>query len=129
MTYFNINPMYHSGTKVDKFQKELESARFMLSASDNSKVAWIRRPFINHEELNKFLQDSIEQFPRYTNIEIYNEETLDEHIKVESKSGEWIELTLRDFLFGKRYQSYAEHQRNPEKESPVIEFMIGSNQH
>ena len=119
--------MYQSNEQKDKFMADLKTSKFMLSATDNLKIAWIRRPFITLNELNKFLQDSIKEFPRYTNIEIYNEITLDELIKVESVTGEWNTLTLRCFLFGESYQSYASQIREPNTKSPEIEFIIQSN--
>ena len=104
---------------ADTRQYNPEKKYYFLSASDFEKVAWIRMPFMTRREVNETLKKMLDKqyldketgkwHLKYGNIEIFSEEdTLNKKSKYHCTDGEYHELTLREAIFGDRYEKWYE---------------------
>ena len=92
------------------------SKLWMISVQDDEDVKWIRSPF--NDELSmrgfslRYLNDK-----RYSKCEVFTEHTLDIEldIVVEKDPIKFETVTLRQILFGHRYQDISETYKESEE--------------
>jgi hypothetical protein len=89
---------------------------YMLSVWDNEEVRHIRSPFLTLDDLNDWFKYFHSTYPRFINLQIFTENTLDICSYYEGKnSDEKVKLTLRQYLFGDTYEYFAQDmKKNPE---------------
>jgi len=92
-----------------EYNKDVEY--FMLSANKVNPPGWIRNPFMTKKQLSGWFLKILMQDEEYRDIELFSESTLDEVVFTKDQSGELVEITLREYLFGERYQSYSRRIR------------------
>lgn len=81
---------------------------YMVSVFDNDRVKHIRCPFRTKKEVNEWCE-AVSTNGLYANFQVFNEKTLDLVAKyITNDEGEEIGITIRQGIFGYRYQRYAE---------------------
>ena len=80
---------------------------YFLSVWDNREIRHIRSPYLSNHQIKEFMKEFVSEFPRYTQLEVFNEETLDiqsEYTKLNTDEKE--KYTLRQVLFNQYYQEF-----------------------
>lgn len=85
-----------------------EEEYFMISVFDNDTVKHIRCPFKTKKEVDEWCA-AVPTNGIYSNFQIFNEKTLDIVSKYAiNDKDEEVSMTLRQAIFGVRYQKHAE---------------------
>jgi len=79
---------------------------YFLSVWDNRECRHIRSPYMSNHQIKSFMKDFVKNFPRYTQLEVFNEKTLDIESDYKLDTGEKKEYTLRQVLFNNYYQEF-----------------------
>ena len=79
---------------------------YFLSVWDNRECRHIRSPYMKNDQIRFFMKEFVSDFPRYTQLEVFNENTLDIASDYKLDTGEKKELTLRQVLFNNDYQEF-----------------------
>jgi len=123
-------PQTETLNKVDTKKYNPEKKYYFLSATDYEHVCWIKYPLMTRGDINETLKDILEARYvdketvqvrlKYGNIEIFSEDdTLNKKSKYSRTDGEYHELTLREAIFGDKYEKYYERIINkPEELDP-----------
>ncbi len=97
--------------KLDEFKKD--ENLYMMSFWDCQELRHIRNPFLTHKEVNEWLNYISKSYPRFTDIEIFTDDTLDTSFhKLNESSDETKEITLRQYLFGDIYEEISQDVKN-----------------
>lgn len=80
-----------------------EKHYFLSAGYKGDAPAWIRNPFMTKEKVLRWVRMMDPSL--YSNVEIYDEDTLKTVIYIKSDSGEFIETNLRELLFGTQYSA------------------------
>jgi hypothetical protein len=89
---------------------------FMLDYFDKNEVRHVRNPYMTQFELLPHIRDYIKNWTNYSEFRIHSEKELDIKLKVECKDGEYRELTLRQILFGNRYEDFSDSCKDPQSD-------------
>jgi hypothetical protein len=89
---------------------------FMLDYFDKNEVRHVRNPYMTQFELLPHIRDYIKNWTDYSEFRIHSEKELDIKLKVECKDGEYRELTLRQILFGNRYEDFSDSCKDPQSD-------------
>ena len=100
--------------KLDEFKKD--ENLYMMSFWDCQELRHIRNPFLTHNEINEWLKYISQSYPRFSDIEIFKNDTLDTSIqKFNESCNETRQMTLRQYLFGDLYEEISQDiKNNPE---------------
>jgi hypothetical protein len=89
---------------------------YMMSFLDCQELRHIRNPFLTHQEINEWMKYISLSYPRFSDIEIFKDDTLDTSFyKFNESSDETKQITLRQYLFGDLYEETSQDiKNNPE---------------
>jgi len=89
---------------------------YFLSVWDNRKIRHIRSPYQSHDDIREFMKSFVSEFPRYTQLQVFNEKTLDIYSDyTDLNTGEKNQLTLRQVLFNQYYQEFRDEIKKDPK--------------
>lgn len=86
--------------------KEGESY-FMIDAWDNLNVRHVRCPYQSKEQLSDWLLEFALNFEHYKGIMVIPETLLDSKDKIYQEGSDYVELSLREQIYGSSYEEYA----------------------
>jgi hypothetical protein len=100
-------------TRLDEQCYNPDVRYYMISAtewSDTGAPRWVRSPWHTSNAMREIAVSYFMRPTNYTNIEIFSEDTLDERVYLKTKTGEFVEVTLRQMLFDRQYLCYTAAQ-------------------
>jgi len=83
-----------------------EQLYFLSAGFSGGRPHWTRNPFMTKEQVIRWVKGM--DANQYSNIEIFNEETLKMEFYLKDKNDEFFKCNLREYLFGNQYS--ANHQ-------------------
>ena len=105
----------------DKVKYNPNVEYFMLDYKRKDVFQWVRMGYMTQFDLLPYIRDFTENFIDYSGFRIHSEKELDMKMKVECEDGEYRELSLRQLLFGDKYEKFSDMVKDPN--SPFLEDM------